>query len=260
VALNQRDQRTERQREHFDRVALELGETGRYRTTVAGLRRMQRRAAMAMRLINDFEDPHVLEIGAGAGALSHFLLEQRPDLHLLACDVSPRCVEVARAKYGNRYPNARFEVADCTQLDVEEACFEVVCGCSILHHLPLDTTLKECHRVLKPGGGLWFSEPNMLNPQIFLQKNIPVLKRWLGDTEDETAFFRWKMTTALVRAGLTDIQVATFDFLHPSTPKLLAGLVDAIGAAMEHVPVVGEIAGSLAIEARKPTATASDDS
>jgi len=35
-----------------------------------------------------------------------------------------------------------------------------------------------------------FAEPDMLNPQITLQKNIPALKRRLGDTPDETAFSR----------------------------------------------------------------------
>jgi len=35
--------------------------------------------------------------------------------------------------------------------------------------------LKEFARILKPGGGIMFTEPNMMNPQIALVKNIPAV-------------------------------------------------------------------------------------
>ena len=37
----------------------------------------------------------------------------------------------------------------------------------------------------------------MLNPQIAIQKNIPWVKRKLGDSPDETAFFRWPLRRLL---------------------------------------------------------------
>jgi hypothetical protein len=41
---------------------------------------------------------------------------------------------------------------------------------------------------LKSGGTIYFTEPNMLNPQIAIQKNVSWVKRKLGDSPDETAF------------------------------------------------------------------------
>ena len=32
----------------------------------------------------------------------------------------------------------------------------------------------------------------MLNPIIAVQKNIPFIKKLMGDTPDETAFIKWK--------------------------------------------------------------------
>ena len=81
--------------------------------------------------------------------------------------------------------------------------------------------LREIYRVLKPGGTIYFTEPNMLNPQIAIQKNIPWIKRKLGDSPDETAFFRWPLRRLLERTGYRDVRIDPFDFLHPKTPVAL---------------------------------------
>ncbi|MCA9419174.1 MAG: hypothetical protein KC917_23060, partial [Candidatus Omnitrophica bacterium] len=106
-------------------------------------------------------------------------------------------------------------------------------------------------RVLKPGGRFVFSEPNMLNPQIAVQKNIPWIKRMLGDSPDETAFRKGPLKSLLEQVGLEVIEITPFDFLHPWVPKPLIGLVDKTGRLIEKIPALREIAGSLIIVARK---------
>ena len=61
--------------------------------------------------------------------------------------------------------------------------------------------------MLRPGGGIRFTEPNMANPQIAVQKNVSVIKRWAGDSPDETAFFRWSLTLRLLSSGFVDVEV-----------------------------------------------------
>lgn len=249
--MKHNDEVAEREREHFDRLADEVGEAGTHRTTVAGIRRMRRRGRMIAKLLKEKQDPYALEIGAGAGAFSQFILEEAPELRLLVCDISPKCIDIAREKLSPKYQRASFEVADCTKLDHKDNTFDLVCGCSILHHLPLESTLAESFRILKPGGCIWFSEPNMMNPQIVIQKNVPFIKKWLEDTEDETAFFRWPMIRKLRAAGFQEISVRPFDFLHPSVPRPLVGFTEAFGQVIERIPVFNEIAGSLVIVGRK---------
>ena len=111
------------------------------------------------------------------------------------------------------------------------------------------SALREIRRVLKPGGTIYFTEPNMLNPQIAIQKNVPWIKRWLGDTPDETAFFRRPLRRLLERTGYRDVRVEPFDFLHPKTPAPLINSVAMLGGFLENLPVVSEFAGSLYIRA-----------
>jgi hypothetical protein len=104
---------------------------------------------------------------------------------------------------------------------------------------------------LKPGGRIAFTEPNMLNPQIALQKNIPWLKRKLGDSPDETAFFSWKIKKFLTSAGFINVQATPFDFLHPAIPPKLINPVLGISKIAEKTPLLKAIAGSLFIQAVK---------
>lgn len=242
----------ERERAHFDRLAEAIGETGSDRKGRAAALRMERRAEMLAIALRQFSSPRVLEIGAGAGAFTEYVIASLPASDLTACDLSPRCIDLAREKLSGRSPQVKFEVADCTALEYADRSFDCVTGCSILHHLSLRPVLEQLYRVLRPGGILWFSEPNMLNPQIAIQKNIRFIGKWLEDTEDETAFFRWSLARELHAAGFGLIHVRPFDFLHPSTPGPLIRFVDAAGRVAERVPPLREIAGSLAIQATRP--------
>lgn len=239
-----------REREHFDRLAATDGEIWWGSTTPAGIRRLQRRARLIVQELARFPDPLVLELGSGTGGFSRFLFEELPSLRLTGSDISPECVRVATERY-RRYRNARFEVADATALPYAPATFDAVIGNSILHHLPVERSLQECWRMLKPGGLLWFSEPNMLNPHIALEKNVRFIGRLLQNTEDETAFFRWSLAKTLRSVGFQHVSIQPFDFLHPIVPRPLIGVVDAVGRAVEKIPLLREISGSLLIRAVK---------
>ena len=58
------------------------------------------------------EQIKVLEIGCGPGNITKYLLNKRPDLKVLATDVAPNMVALAKANN----PSAEFEVLDSRQL------------------------------------------------------------------------------------------------------------------------------------------------
>jgi hypothetical protein len=91
----------------------------------------------------------------------------------------------------------------------------------------------------------------MMNPQIAVQKNVPAIKQRLGDSPDETAFFRWPLRRLLERSGFRSVRVEPFDFLHPKIPPSFITAVQNLGGFLEKMPILREIAGSLYIRALK---------
>lgn len=211
----------------------------------AGKVRWVRRAKM---LTNHLApDMTVLELGCGTGYFTRELA--RSGGKIVAIDVSPELLEIARTNCSP--PNVRYELQNAYQLSYADAVFDSVVGSSVLHHLEIEAALREIYRVLKPGGTMCFTEPNMLNPQIAIQKNVAWVKRKLGDSPDETAFFRWPLRSLLERIGYREIRIQPFDFLHPKTPIALIDLLSALGRLLENAPLISEFAGSLYIRAVK---------
>jgi len=189
----------------------------------------------------------VLELGCGTGYFTRELA--RSGAEIVAIDVSPELLEIARVNCSA--PNVRFEIQNAYDLSYPDAIFDSVVGSSVLHHLEIQQALREIFRVLKSGGRISFTEPNMLNPQIAIQKNVPWIKRKLGDSPDETAFFRWPLRRLFELSGYREIRIAPFDFLHPKTPVPLVDPLNSIGRFLENVPVISEFAGSLYVRALK---------
>jgi SAM-dependent methyltransferase len=189
----------------------------------------------------------VLELGCGTGSFTRELARSGADV--VAIDVSPELLEMARAN--SSAPNVQYQIQNAYALSYSEGTFDSVVGSSVLHHLEVEKALRDAYRVLKPGGTIYFTEPNMLNPQIAIQKNVPWIKRRLGDSPDETAFFRWPLRRLLEKIGYRNIRIDPFDFLHPQTPVAFIGRAKALSRFFENLPVISELAGSLYIRATK---------
>jgi SAM-dependent methyltransferase len=207
------------------------------------------RWARRVKMLSDHLRPGmtVLELGCGTGYFTRELAHS--GAHIVAVDVSPELLEIGRA--GCSAANVRYEIQNACALSYPGAVFDSVVGSSVLHHLEINEALSEIYRVLKSGGTIYFTEPNMLNPQIAIQKNVPWVKRKLGDSPDETAFFRWPLRQLLKEAGFRDVRIDPFDFLHPKTAAFLVNRLNGLGHFLENVPVISEFAGSLYIRAIK---------
>jgi SAM-dependent methyltransferase len=209
----------------------------------------KRRWARRVKMLGSHLKPGmtVLELGCGTGSFTRELARSGADI--VAIDVSPELLEIAKVNCSA--PNVQYQIQNAYSLSYSEAVFDSVVGSSVLHHLEIKEALRDVYRVLKTEGTIYFTEPNMLNPQIAIQKNIPWIKRKLGDSPDETAFFRWPLRRLLEQTGYRDIRIDPFDFLHPKTPGAVIDRVNALGRFLESVPVISEFAGSLYIRAIK---------
>ena len=212
----------------------------------AGKMRANRRAELIARGGELTTTLSVLEIGCGSGVFTEMFC--RSGAHITAVDLSPQLLKRARARDlpadRVRFIEKRFE--DCDR----EGPFDAVIGSSILHHLPITEAIANIYRLLKPGGRMSFAEPNMLNPQVFLERHA---RGWFPYVSpDETAFVRFAFSRELRRAGFCDIEIIPFDWLHPSTPEGFIPEVRWLCRILERIPVVREFAGSLWIRAKKP--------
>jgi 2-polyprenyl-3-methyl-5-hydroxy-6-metoxy-1,4-benzoquinol methylase len=216
----------------------------------AGRRRAERRAALLSEHAGLDRAASALEVGCGVGVFTEILAGRARNL--TAIDISPDLVGRARRRVASA--RVRFAVMNAEETTFPDETFDAVVGSSILHHLDVSAALAELWRILRPGGRLAFSEPNMVNPLVFLLKNVGFLKRWYGDLPHETAFVRWSIARMLGAGGFSAVRVVPYDFLVPVTPRALVPLAARAAAWLERLPLLREVAGSLLILAEKPGA------
>lgn len=135
-------QSTEKVREDFDRLA-DLSDEGEWDHNAHYhaflLKQLPSRCSEA------------LEVGCGTGVFARSLAERCE--RVLAVDLSPRMVEVARAR-SRECPNVEYAVADANSWEFPEGRFDCVASITTMHHLPLRPMLARMRGALRPGGTL----------------------------------------------------------------------------------------------------------
>ena len=199
----------------------------------------------------------VLELGCGTGLYTQQMAPWCGSL--VATDISESLLREARGKGATG--SATFVQQNLEAIEPERLGrdFEAVYGCSVLHHLDLDTTLPQLKALLTPGADLAFSEPNLLNPQVQLMfSRFKWARRKWATSDTEMAFYPWELRAIFERHGFEVRQLLTFDFMHPAIPPRLLSLAQALDRTLERLPVLCRLGGSCFIHARLavPRATA----
>lgn len=245
--------RLRREIQHHQEIASRAEELWNW-DTPAGRRRAERRAERLSDAGRIIAGQRVLELGCGTGVFLEKVARTGARIHSL--DLTLELLERARARMGRSGECLRFVRGDAMRLPYRDSTFDAVYGSSVLHHLELEATVREIFRVLRPGGRLVFAEPNLLNPQVLVTSKIGWLRDRFGFSPDEMAFTRFHCARMLRRVGFAEVSVRPFDFLHPSIPGSLVGVVSHASLLLERVPLVREIAGSILISARRPSGEA----
>ncbi|MCB0675325.1 MAG: class I SAM-dependent methyltransferase [Saprospiraceae bacterium] len=109
-------------------------------------------------LFCDFLPPgsEVLEIACGPGNITRYLLHNRPDLCLLATDLSPNMLDLAR-RHG---PTADFQLLDCRHISKIGRTFHGLMGGFCLPYLSKEEAgklIEDAATLLRPDGVLYLS-------------------------------------------------------------------------------------------------------
>ena len=225
-------------------------------TTPAGQSRARRRADLIIGAAGLRSGLTALEIGCGTGMFTERFAAA--GARIVAVDISPdllaKAIDRRLPADRVRFEQRRFEILELSDPSIQAWAaggFDAIIGSSVLHHLDIPAAIETCKKLLAPGGRIAFAEPNLLNPQVWMERNF---RSWFPYvSQDETAIVRWPLQRQLARAGFSDIVITPFDWLHPATPESLMSVVGGVGRVLEQVPGVREFAGSVLISATAET-------
>src|SRR6185437_7391863 len=126
----------------------------------------ERLVGALMRLLGLPQGARIADIGCGSGVFTELL--RCAGYSVTGIDISPKLVAVGRTKY----PGLDLIEGDAEALPFEDARFDGVSLCNIVHHFPNPRKLiAEVRRVLKPGGRFAAIDPNRMNPFMWLYRD-----------------------------------------------------------------------------------------
>lgn len=239
-------QRIEHELDHGRKLSAEGAEGLWGWGTPAGRVRAARRTGLITAAAGLGPGMTVLEIGCGTGMFTEAFAATGATV--VAVELSPDLIAEARAR-GLPESRVQFVLSDFMTFEFGQP-FDAVIGSSVLHHLDIEASLQRIRRLLRPGGAMSFAEPNLLNPQVFLERRFRRLFPYVSP--DETAFVRFGLARLMTRCGFEEVRVRPFDWLHPAVPRPMIPFVSGAGRVVEALPGLREFAGSLLITGRRP--------
>lgn len=238
----------ENERNHFNELAKHGYAWWGSRTSVAKAR-MQRRINLLRENLDIKPGNKILELGCGCG---DFTIEVSNILDnktlIYGVDLSEEQIKLAKERVTKT--NVFLSVGNCTHSAFENNLFNFIIGKSVLHHLDLDKALKEIERILIPGGKIFFIEPNIHNPQVWLQYHVPFLRKLNQASPNENPFHSSTLKEKLQDLNFKNISIEPFDFIHPLIPEKLLGLAQKIEKVLEKT-ILKRIAANIVITAEK---------
>ncbi|NOV03022.1 class I SAM-dependent methyltransferase [Paenibacillus planticolens] len=98
--------------------------------------------------------PYILDLGAGTGLLSSYILNRYPHAKLTLIDLSQGMLDIAKLRFGEHNPNLTIQAGDYTAFESEEP-FDCVVSALSIHHLEdqaKQDLFGRIYKLLKPGG------------------------------------------------------------------------------------------------------------
>ena len=151
---------------------------------------------------NTINDPKIiLEIGCGTGEYTKRLAKLFLNSIVIASDISENILSVTKKKC-KKFNNIKYEVIDAYNLKKYNNKIDIVCGFYVLHHLNIKRSIEQILSALKKNGLLFFYEPNILNPIVYLIKSNGWIKKMVGDSPDE-----WAINPLTIEKHLNKMEV-----------------------------------------------------
>jgi SAM-dependent methyltransferase len=189
----------------------------------------------AMNRFGDVRARRVLDLGCGHGMAS-IVLARRGAL-VTGLELSGGYLGEARDRANCNGTRVDWVQADAQKLPFADGTFDCIWGNAILHHLDLERSAEEIHRVLVPGGRAVFCEPWGSNPllQAARRRFSYPGKHHTPDEEP----LRWESLGAL-RRRFPEMKTEGYQFL-----SMVGRLLPRTGSGRKAIPGAPTILQSL---------------
>ena len=178
---------------------------------------------------------NVLEVGAGTGIHSQWLLQTYADIRVTGVDISTAMLQVARgrvAEHAEAYKRIELCSADGEHLPFFDDQFDAVFCSGTLHHVADQRAMViEMTRVVKPGHPVAVMEPNWLFPTSFLAAFMTPAERNILRMRPRN------LVTWAREAGWRGIRVRPVLY-SPPAPRLAFSLYDALDGIGPKLPLL----------------------
>jgi SAM-dependent methyltransferase len=121
----------------------------------------------------------LLELGIGVGAETRLIRARWPELRVLGVDISAHQLEHAAQVLGADLPSGRVMIAraSATALPFGDRAADAGFVCWLLEHVPDPVgVLRECARVVRPGGSVFVTE--VYNASVTIEPYRPEIERY----------------------------------------------------------------------------------
>ena len=202
-------------------------------------------AADLARRVASANPSRILELAAGTGIVTRILRDTFPaSTHILATDLNPPMLEVARKKF-KADEKVAFQPVDAMELPFEDAAFDAIaCQFGVMFFPDKDKSYREAYRVLAPGGCYLFSVWDAFEYNPFARIAHETIGRFLPP--DVPGFYRVPFGYHQIDPIKASLLAIGFDEVSASVVRFKKTIPKAVNFAKGLVfgnPVVEEIRG-----------------
>jgi SAM-dependent methyltransferase len=198
---------------------------------------------------NKNDNPSILIAPIGSGGDLPYIIPLSS--RICGIDISPEAIDTIKKLGIEAY------VGDINKMSMfQDDQFDIVLMPLFFHHVRqfgFEQFLKECFRVLKPGGFIFSLEPSSWHPMAWVSW---VLRKIVGNitglVEDEAPFPPRVLSQAMKQTGFRNVEVLGASFCHNRIPIPLAKVTNFLTYPLLKIPIVNNLAWMCIFSGRKP--------